>query len=277
MIKKSILCFVILFGLHFIFVMRNPSLGSATHQWQDNIIKAQTFLYAEKIDTAMVGTSLSARIIRDSIPSVKSVSFGGCAVEDGLRIISQKEHLPKYVLVETNLFLHEGSEELVTKQTRGPIPQVRKWIPSLREQYEPICLLASLLLKSGNVNPQVGSSTVDLNVLNDRIEHHLKEDKTLSADIAAQRLSSIKSLMEDLETRGVQFIFFEMPVNDRLYHLKRYEQTRNILKAAFPQDKYLFLPSDTTKYLTTDGEHLDYMGQQVFSHYFKELLSHRNF
>ena len=87
MIKKSIICFVIFAILHLCIVLFNPSVGMATHQWQDNVLKAQQFLYAEKADTVMVGTSLSARIIRDSIPFVKSVSFGGCSVEDGLKII----------------------------------------------------------------------------------------------------------------------------------------------------------------------------------------------
>ena len=113
MIKKSVCCFMTLAILHLCFVLFNPSTGMATHQWQDNVLKAQQFMYAEMSDTVMVGTSLSARIIRDSIPFVKSVSFGGCAVEDGLKIILSKGNAPKYVLVETNLLLREGNTELV--------------------------------------------------------------------------------------------------------------------------------------------------------------------
>ena len=115
MIKKSILCFAVLFGLHLSIVLLNPTMGMATHQWQDNVIKAQQFIYAEESDTVMVGTSLSARIIRDSIPTVRSVSFGGCAVEDGLKIILSKGNFPKYILAETNLFFLDGNPELVSK------------------------------------------------------------------------------------------------------------------------------------------------------------------
>ena len=55
--------------------------------------------------------------------------------EDGLRIISSKDKLPKYVLVEANLMYQTGNSELVSKLTEGAMPMIRKWIPSLREQY----------------------------------------------------------------------------------------------------------------------------------------------
>ena len=272
MIKKSIFCFVILAVLHLCFVYFNPSIGMATHQWQDNVIKAQQFMYAENSDTVMVGTSLSGRIIRDSIPFVKSVSFGGCAVEDGLKIILSKGEVPKYVLVETNLLLREGNAELVSNITEGLIPKIRRWIPSLREQYEPICLFASLMMNSTGINPQAGMSTVNKDLLKERINRQLEEDELIPDKKVESRLYDIKKLISKLEGKGTQFVFFEMPVNEELLHLKRYEQIREIMQREFPANKYVYLPSDTTKYLTTDGEHLDFDGQQRFSHYFSKIL-----
>ena len=272
MIKKSIICFVIFAILHLCIVLFNPSVGMATHQWQDNVLKAQQFLYAEKTDTVMVGTSLSARIIRDSIPFVKSVSFGGCSVEDGLKIIVSKGDIPKYVLVETNLFLREGNDELISRITEGVIPIIRRGIPSLREQYEPICLFASLMMKSTGINAQAGMSSVNMDLLNEGINRQIKIDERIPAQIVESRLHDIKKLITELEEKGTQFIFFEMPVNEKLLHLKRYEQIREIMQKEFPADRYTYLPSDTAHYLTTDGEHLDYDGQQRYSHYFKKKL-----
>ena len=272
MIKKSIICFVILIGLHLCFVIFNPSIGMATHQWQDNVIKAQQFLYAEKSDTVMVGTSLSARIIRDSIPFVKSVSFGGCSVEDGLKLILSKEDAPKYVLVETNLILRDGNAELISKNTEGIIPIIRRKLPSLREQYEPICLFASLIMSSTGINAQAGKSTVNMDLLNESIKRKIEEDKPVPEDEAESRIQDIKKLINELEGKGTQFIFFEMPVNERILHLNSFEQTKEIVQREFPTDKYIYLPSDTANYLTTDGQHLDFEGQQRFSHYFKKNL-----
>lgn len=273
MIKKSLLCFSVLFCLHFLIVQLNPTLGMATHQWQENLIKAQSFLYADHADSAMVGTSLSARIIRDSIPSVKSVSFGGCAVEDGLRIISSKRHLPQYVFVESNLLFMEGNKELVNKLTEGIIPKIKYWIPSLREQYEPICLLASLAMKAGNVNPQAGAAAIDLNILNQSIKQQQEDDRKYLYEVSEERLRTIKELMDSLEEKGVRFVFFEMPVNEQIYHLRKFAKTRERLAQEFPKDQYRYLPPDTTHYTTTDGEHLSFEEQQVFSHFFKEELT----
>jgi len=272
MIKRSILCFAVLFGIHLVIVLLNPMVGMATHQWQDNVIKAQQFIYAEKSDTVMVGTSLSARIIRDSIPTVKSVSFGGCAVEDGLRIILSKGDLPRFILAETNLFFLDGNPELVSKMTEGVMPMLRRWIPSLREQYQPICMLASMMASAADINPQAGTSTVDMDLLNESIEHHIKYDWQMPEPQAETRMGDMKRLVEMFEAKGTRVLFFEMPVNERLTHLKRYDQTRELMQKTFPADRYTYLPFDTTRYVTTDGEHLDYEGQQVFSHYFKGVL-----
>lgn len=272
MIRKSIICFAILMAAHWLVVVLWPSAGMPTHQWQDNLVKAQTFLYAEHCDTAMVGTSLSGRILGDSIPSVQSVSFGGCAVEDGLRIVGHREQLPRYVLVETNLFLNEGNNEMVKNLTDGVLPLIKDVVPSLREQYEPICLLASVLMKSGKINAQAGAAAVDTALLNDRIAQHLRDDRERDNKEAEERLKVLQGLMAPLEAKGVRFVFFEMPVNPRLLHLRSYDQTRAIVRRAFPPEKYLYLPADTTQYLTTDGEHLDFEGQQRFSAYIRRQL-----
>ncbi|MBQ2132287.1 MAG: hypothetical protein II431_13230, partial [Prevotella sp.] len=157
MIKKSILSFFMLFIIHVIFIWLFPTLGMATNQWQDNMVKAQHFLYAEDTDTAMVGTSLSARILPDSIPSVRSVAFGGCAAEDGLRLILSKPTVPHCVLIEANLLFRKGNDELIDKMTKGVIPQLKKCIPSLRECNEPICLLSGLMIKAAGMNPQAAT------------------------------------------------------------------------------------------------------------------------
>ncbi|MBQ5983163.1 MAG: hypothetical protein IJL54_13455 [Prevotella sp.] len=272
MIKKSFLSFLVMFGIHAVVTYLLPSLGMATNQWQDNMVKAQHFLYDEDADTAMIGTSLSARILPDSIPSVRSVAFGGCAVEDGLRLILSKPKVPHCVLVETNLFLRNGNDELVEKMTKGIIPQVKRWIPSLRESNEPICLLSGLMIKAAGINPQAAAMTVNMEQLKESIKRHLADDKSLSETELAQRMETIKPLLIQLEQKGTKPIFFEMPIHQELYHLKELEQTRQAVRMAFPKTRYAYLPNDTTTYLTTDGLHLDYEGQQRYSHFIKQAL-----
>ena len=272
MIKKSILSFFMLFIIHVIVIWLFPTLGMATNQWQDNMVKAQHFLYAEDTDTAMVGTSLSARILPDSIPSVRSVAFGGCAPEDGLRLILSKSTVPHCVLIEANLLFRKGNDELIEKMTKGVIPQLKRCIPSLRECNEPICLLSGLMIKAAGMNPQAATMSVDMEQLRENIKRLVADDKPLSETELRQRTDIIKSLVMQLEQKGTKLIFFEMPVNQEAYHLKELEQTRQAVRMAFPNSRYTYLPNDTTTYLTTDGLHLDFEGQQRYSHFIKHAL-----
>ena len=261
-------------------------MGSLTHQYQDNVNKTQQYIYRNSIDTVMVGTSLSAHIIADSIPMVTSLSFGGCSVEDGLRIILYKKYTPKYILVESNYILKNANSALLSGMTEGPMPILRKWIPSLREKYEPICLYNSffdyfdyhflgLVAYYNNKNEQ--NVNIDNTQKRDRllleIGRRLEEDKVLTPIELKDRINIIKQLTAELEEKGAKIVFFEMPINKKLAHLKRDIQTRDILHKEFPANKYLYLPSDTAKYQTTDGIHFNNDDSKRFSHYFQTVLN----
>lgn len=271
MIKKSIICFLILFIIHALFVKIFPNIGMATNQRQDNILKAQQAFYAEDMHMAIVGTSLANRIIRDSIPNIQSLAFVGCSVEDGLQILRNRRNVPKYVFVEINLILRGGRKELVNGTTNGIIPKIKEWIPSLREQYEPICILASTIIGTSKMNTQAGMAVIDSDRLNSQVEGLLKDDKPLEEDFVKKRMSEIKSLISELEAKGTKFVFFEMPINYRLTHLKSLDQIREVVRKDFPEDTYEYLPSDTSKYMTTDGQHLDLEGQKKYTQFFRKV------
>jgi len=118
---------------------------------------------------------------------------------------------------------------------------------------------------------------VDMDVLNEGIKRFINGDKKLSEEELNVRLHEIKGIISRLEAKGCHFIFFEMPVNEKLVHLKKYDQTRNVLQKEFATKNYLFLPSDTAKYLTTDGIHLDSEGRKRFSHYFRTIIGKTHF
>lgn len=289
MIKKSVICCVVLLLLHLIFVLRYPHKGIVTHQWQANSNRAQQYMYEDSKDTVIVGSSLSERILLDSIPMVSSLSFSGCGVEDGLRIILCKGDVPKYILVESNIIFRNASPKLFSGITEGPMPILREWLPSLREKYEPICIYNDYfegfywnylweeptLEKKKNKDENVNKSKED-EIFNSEIERHIKSDGVLSDVALNERLSTIKQLMNELSNRGAQFVFFEMPVNERVTNLKKHVQTRTVLKKEFPPSKYVYLPIDTAKYKTADGFHLNYYESEKFSHYFRKLLQEEN-
>ena len=267
MIKKSLLTAVICVLLHALFVALFPNAGAATNQWQDNIIKSQKYLYQTEADTCIVGTSLSARLLHDSIPSIQNLAFGGCGAVDGLRII---------LLIETNLFFHSGSPSLIQSTTEGFKPLVIPCLPSLQEQYSPICLLSGLMMKVAGINPQgTGSSTVNLAQLRESIEREKEktEEYLLSAEELKERSETMLSLLKQLEEKNVKIVFFEMPINKELLQTENNEQVRQNVTKLFPPDKYTYLSTDTTSYLTTDGMHLGFEEQKKYSHFFKKAIN----
>lgn len=248
-----------------------PNKGIGTHQWQDNQIRAQRFLYEMSSDTVIVGTSLSARILLDSLNGVSSCAFSAGVVEDGLRLILSKDVIPHFVLIETNYILRSSNEELIKVNTQGPMPYLRNCFPILREQNAPISLIGCCFMQ-GALAP---ADTVDMERLQKNIENRILEDNThfLTKEQQKGRMNVIMSFINKLEKRGAKIVLFEMPLNDRLKHIRSNEQTRNAVIRMFPKDKFIYLPNDTGTYLTNDGEHLDAEGQRRYSHYLKETLA----
>ena len=271
MIKKSFICFFVFSALYSIMVYLYPNKGVGTHQWQENQIKAQRFLYEHVNDTVMVGTSLSARLLPDSIPMVTSCSFSACVVEDGLRMVLSKKEAPHMVLIESNYFLRPSNGELVNVNTKGLMPILRHYLPMLREYNSPISLIGYYFMR-GALAP---SASVDKIRLSKIIEQRIIEDDShfLTEEQVKNRLYDIIPLIREVETRGTKIVLFEMPLNERMIHLPSNDQTRQVVRSVFPSNKYLYLPIDTTKYLTTDGEHLDLQGQYQYSSFIKKALA----
>ena len=268
MVKKSILVCTVLLCLHAAWVACFPERGVPTHQFQDNVVKVQRFLYAES-PYVLVGTSLSARILKDSIPEVTSIAFGGSSVENGLRLVLCKPAAPRVLFVETNLLLRESDADFIDRAV-APIPyMVKRVFPSLREQYQPICLFADVMLGATGVNPQRGAATVNREFLERCIQDALVADTVCSSDRAHGRMELIASLLSAIEAKGSRLVFFEMPVNPRLEGMASFRQVRELVEERFPRARYAYMPRDTAAYLTTDGMHLDYEGQCRFSSYFK--------
>ena len=271
MIKKSIICFFFFAVCYSLLIALVPNKGIGTHQWQENQIRAQRFLYEKSSDTVIVGTSLSARILLDSLKNVSSCAFSACVVEDGLRLILSKDVMPHCVLVETNYILRSSNEELVKVNTQGPLPFLRNYIPILREQNAPISLVGRLFMQ-GALAP---ADAVDKERLQKNINNRILEDNThfLTEKQLWQRMQTIVSLAGKLEEQGTKIVLYEMPLNNSLKHVRSNEQTRNAVSRMFPKDKYIYLPNDTSTYLTNDGEHLDAEGQRRYSHFLKEALA----
>ena len=77
MIKKTIIVFIVLFGVYTFIILLNPSISATQHQWQDNVVRAEKYIYDESdtINNLIVGSSLSLLIRNDSLRHFYNLAF----------------------------------------------------------------------------------------------------------------------------------------------------------------------------------------------------------
>lgn len=143
MIKKTIVVFFLLMALYIGWIrIAMPLTKVVQHQWQDNEIKAQNFLYQEGAGSknVIVGSSLSCRILTDSLSDFTNLALNGQSLFDGLNIISHKRDLPANVFIEMNVVIR-GENKTFTDNLFNPVLfTMREDIPALRDGYQPLGL-----------------------------------------------------------------------------------------------------------------------------------------
>ena len=159
MIKKALYTFLILIVGYTLFVsyLAPKWWYASQHQWQDNVICAQHYLYGDKskIKNVILGSSLSCRIMADSLPDTYNLSLNGLSIFDGLNVLRHQANAPENVLIEMNVVVREASEEFNHALYSPFLYYPRKVMMSLREDKQPIAIIGSLpkLMKS-MLNPQ---------------------------------------------------------------------------------------------------------------------------
>jgi hypothetical protein len=274
-IKKSIIVTVIAFIGYSLFIsFIAPQRSASQHQWQDNIIKAQKFIYNDRdsIDALIIGSSLSCRLIMDSLPQVYNLSFGGQSIYDGLDILSHKSNLPKHVFIEMNFALRGESKEFTSSLYSPFLYYPKKVFPALREDKQPLALMGSLLnnkvvsvfflkLKSlFNLTAKKSSTdnTVKRDVFSTMLQLQVDDySKAPDRGYVQYCFARLKQSLSALEERGVKIIFFEIPVNSTLVDLPKPVAIRSVFYREFPATKYPYIPfAFDVNYKTTDGLHL---------------------
>jgi hypothetical protein len=289
MIKKTIFIAFLFFVCYTFFVLNAPKWWYASqHQWQDNVIKAQEFIYNENdtIQNVIIGSSLSCRFITDSLPQTYNLSFGGQSIFDGLKILTHKSKLPKNIFIEMNVVLRPESKEF-TKSLNSPILYyTRKYIFSLREDKQPIAVFGKIVLAA---LMKINSTFTVLNYeKKDTIEKKLINNNVLFSKMLALQIKNysqepsdeildksfeiLRDYVKILEEKNVNVSFFEMPVNFKLENLPQAKVIRETFYKYFPVSKYNYVPlPNLFKVETTDGVHLNEFEAIKYTTYFKSI------
>lgn len=284
-IKKSLLIFIILFIAFnvFLIVIHKGEFKSAQYQYQNNIIKAEKYLYSKTVPTGvLIGTSLSGKFIMDSLPGVTNLALSGLNIFDGLQIILKREKFPKIVFIETNFF-YRPENKLFTGSFNSPLNSFfKRNLLGLREENQPVGLILHVL-KSYKKNPlSVSVVGNEMPLPKDIFLQLLKRQEdtygaidTLLLNDAVVRLNKY---IQELTSRNVKVILFEVPVNGELENLPLAVKVRTAIKDRVANSNNIYtveLPRNQT-YMTVDGIHLDDKSIRQYMIYFNEALNRFN-
>lgn len=279
MIRKALLTALILLLLHGFFVHINP-ISSGQYAWQKNTIKAQQFIYGDVGESIIVGSSLSNRLVMDSLQGMTNLSFSGQGIFDGLSILNHSSKSPHLVFIETNIMMRDENESFTSYINSPVLSPIKRAIPSLRDEYQPVGILGEMIIRMLKKDESGQSESLDemttqrsgddaffQKMLDLQAENY---SKTPDTTVLRSRFEDLAREVENLENNGVRVIFFEMPVNETLCDLAEPQMIREYYRRYFPESKYDYIRvPHCDGYMTTDGAHLGGVEALRYTKFFK--------
>ena len=284
MILKSVLTTALLVLLYTLVIVNYHDSIKHTGQntFQRNMAKAEEYIYEANshYDTVLVGSSMSERLIMDSLPGpCYNLAMAGLSSLDGLQLIKQSTHWPHLIYVELNT-LDRGQTSDLLQQFNSPRRQfVNQYFPFLRQKYQPVGVAKSILrtLKYGQAQfiDFGGSTPLDTTFQQKAVQEKLQEMDHGPADsLLRTHIQVAWQYVETFRRKGVEIVFYEIPVDRRLQNHRLANCVRQYLRARFPASQFptVCVPADT--YQTSDGVHLTRSENIRYTTYLRQQLNH---
>jgi len=279
MIRRSFLVFLVL-AIGYGLLLRSAQVDWDTtqHLANGNRIKAERFVYGTDVPdaTVIVGSSLAYRIVLDSMPQgTTNLGFGGLSIYDGLTLVERSGKAPARVLIETNVLFREPDHGFLKALFEPGLYELRREVPMMQEENQPSGVLfgwlKQRLLKERGANDGSADSTAVPNAV--MMEEHRGNYGQLPADSTQQRfLAMLEHKVHALEERGIEVIFFEVPIEAELMSSALASESRALIEARFPGRTFI---RSSERWRTTDGLHLDKRDAQRFSGWLAAALRNR--
>lgn len=287
MIRKALITAALLLVSYsaYIAFLAPASWAGSQHEWQDNLIKAENFIYSERdsFEHVILGSSLSCRLSMRDLPEMYNLSFAGHSVLDGIEVILRSGKKVRNVYIETN-YPEKPEEAKFVQSLFSALYYPRKYLHALRDDKRPLSIIGTKLSKSltsrvtdriqlmtarsGDSDPKPMGFTRQLTDIRSQTYSQTPDDSLL-----AQSLRNLRERINLLEERGTKVVFFELPVNQRLIYLASPSLTRSRYLEWFPATRYRHIPlPDSLDYVTTDGIHMNREDASRYTKYFKEQV-----
>jgi len=270
-IFNIIVVFIVLFTTYTGYIICcKPEITKVQNQWQKNFVVSQRFIYRYlNIPKIILGSSLAARIDQDVLPAdVYNLGFSGGSVLTGLELLVRSGAAPKIILIETNVIFNDKDEKMLDRLFAPLIWKIKKTIPSLQAEYQPLNIILSFLYKTGkSTKSEQIKRKIDQNTYTRMLALYKEKYSTIpEPGMIKKNISDLQRLVSIMIQRGTKVVFFEMPIASQLSDSKLSRFVRKTLKCNFNAPNYTFIKSqDLAQYRTTDGIHLTYQSMLLYA------------
>jgi hypothetical protein len=276
-IKRAVGAFVAISVVYSLFiVVAQLEPGAGLNQWQENRIRIQTYLYARTpYRCVILGSSMGTRIPASALDSNDiNLSLSGDNALTGAEIVKRAGHFPRCLIVELNATLNRQlNTELVAQQTEGIAHFFRKYMPMVREGYQPIVLLGSALKKKTSVGVKPDQVAANFNEHLD--SRKAIETKVLPAEEWAETLAALDERLSFLQAQGVRVFLFDLPRHPDLVYSVQGQAVQATAHARF-KGRFEWIESDPDlAYQTEDGQHLTTSSGLKFAHYLMQQVDQK--
>jgi len=289
-ILRPVLIFLFLMSFYQVLVSGGvlPAADGASLM-QNNIVKAQRYVYQDDSDLKMVivGSSLAANLnVKHIGEGVKSIALGGGASQTGLEIVKRSKSKPRIVLVEINdTIVRKINSELLDSLYHPVFYWMRQYLPMLREEYRPVSVFIDSLkgrskqnqklmsrealdsLEGRNLTPKLSQKAIQaaVDIQSKPLSEKDAKDMKQEADLIKNQIAEIKKNI------GAKVVLFDIPLESQVNATLRMQQVRELAKKLFPPDRFEWLPPPKEReWRTNDAIHLIRSDARDFAEFLRD-------
>ena len=278
MIRKSLLFSIFLSILWSLLISIRP-FSISQHQWQDNIIRAEKFIFDtdSTIKNLILGSSLALRIQTDSLPNYYNLSLASHGIFDGLHILRLKKHLPLNVFIEINN-INSRENQTFKEIIHSPIRNILKDNFSMfRSDKQPLAVILRIIelipyrMMLGYNHSTNKKTEEKSSLFNEMLNgHKAKLSRQIDSLDMDKQFGTLSNHIQFLISKGVNVVFFEMPINPQLVELNKPIYIRERVQKEYPNCKFIPLPDNFEYYETADAVHLMSHEAELYTSYFRD-------
>jgi hypothetical protein len=263
MLKKIFLYTTLLLVVYGAVLRLLPSdIDTDQSQWGTNVIKARDYLLSsEEFENVIVGTSLSTRLVTDSLgEGFVNLSFSGSTIWDGLQLIEARKQKPKRVFLESTFLFKKTDGTLTDYVSKGFSAKLKATLPVFREKNQPVGVLKGLVtkaLKGDRGGESYDSTAVMINPEILRIQSDYFEHQYTDENYEWIFTKKLIWPLERLLNQGIEVVFYEMPLHPSFCESQVMSDIRWHIEGLAKREGVGFLKvNDCEAYQTNDGIHL---------------------